>query len=136
MMDELELRVAEQVCDVIAITRDQVVNTNHVMLLIDEMVALLNGNQDAEINVAREKLDQTFSHLGGLSSEAAQWYSKDALADLADVAQVALLLSLSQHGGERYRDLARLYALRFLGHEPYPDWALHAQELWFPIQIS
>jgi hypothetical protein len=60
----------------------------------------------------------------------AQWYAKDAVARLADVAQVALLYRLASLAGERYADFAALYYKRFLDGEEYPSWALQRENLW------
>jgi len=99
---------------------------------IEEMHALLSGDKP-EIVVAREQLKNTLDHLGALDVEHAQWYSKDALATLADVAQVALLNRLGELAGERYKKIARLYSIRFLRGEPYPAWALQEQNIWWPL---
>ncbi|NIM94300.1 MAG: acyl-CoA dehydrogenase [Anaerolineales bacterium] len=102
---------------------------------LDEMMTSLSGSQSPEVQLARTKLVETLDQLGTLSPGEAQWASKDALAMLADVAQVALLLNLSETGGKRYEDLARLYSNHFIAGEPYPHWALEASEIWHPITI-
>jgi acyl-CoA dehydrogenase len=101
---------------------------------MDEMFSLLPEGEHNEINLAGSKLQETLDHLGNLSPERAQWYSKDALATLADSAQVILLNHLAEFGGERYQKLARLYSIRFLAGEPYPAWALEDHEIWYPLQ--
>jgi alkylation response protein AidB-like acyl-CoA dehydrogenase len=100
---------------------------------LDEMYAILPEEGPSEIVLAASKIQETLDHLVGLNPERAQWYSKDALATLADSAQVALLNRLGAFGGERYQKLARLYSIRFLLGEPYPAWALEDEEIWNPI---
>lgn len=100
---------------------------------LDEMYSLLPEKASPEIAHARRRLQETMDHLGGLSRERAQWYSKDALATIADSAQVALLNHLGETGGERYKKLARLYSIRFLQGEAYPAWALEDEDIWCPI---
>jgi alkylation response protein AidB-like acyl-CoA dehydrogenase len=99
---------------------------------LDEMIPLLDQAGTPEAHQARKAIEMTFDHLGGLSLEAVQWYCKDALARLADAAQVALLYRLAENGGERYAKIAALYARRFTLGEPYPDWALEDSEIWMP----
>jgi acyl-CoA dehydrogenase len=101
---------------------------------MDEMYSLLPEDGHLEIGFARSKIQETLDHIGSLSPERAQWYSKDALAALADAAQVILLNNLAEFGGERYQKLARLYSIRFLAHEPYPAWALSDKEIWYPLE--
>lgn len=98
-----------------------------------EFIPLLESAGTAEARLAQETLEKTVVHLGGLSPEEAQWYGKEALAALADAAQVALLYVLAEQAGERYAKLAGLYAHRFLRGDPYPSWALEDREVWFPI---
>jgi acyl-CoA dehydrogenase len=100
---------------------------------IDEMHSLLPGNGYPEIDIAEAKLKGTLDHIGNLSVERAQWYSKDALATLADSTQVFLLSHLAEFGGERYQKLARLYSIHFLAGDPYPDWALEDEQVWNPV---
>jgi len=71
--------------------------------------------------------------LGSLSPAQAQWISKDALARLADAAQVALLYTLAESAGERYVKLAECYAVHFIQGQPYPTWALDDPALWMPL---
>jgi acyl-CoA dehydrogenase len=99
---------------------------------MDEMHSLLLGNGFPEIDFAGSKLKKTLDHIGSLSAERAQWFSKDALATLADSTQVILLNHLAEFGGERYQKLARLYSIHFLAGEPYPDWALEDEQVWNP----
>lgn len=99
-----------------------------------EFVPRLEEAGTAEARLARERLEQTLSHLSRLSPQEAQWYGKAALATLADAAQVALLYGLAGQAGERYAKLAALYAHHFLQAEPYPSWALTDRQVWFPIR--
>lgn len=99
---------------------------------VDEMYAFLSGDEP-EIANARRILKDTLDHLGKLDPVHAQWYSKDALTRLADVAQVALLKQLGEVVGDRYKNLAKLYSIRFLSRESYPAWALQEKEIWWPL---
>jgi acyl-CoA dehydrogenase len=101
---------------------------------LDEMYSLLPEEGPPEITLAGNKLQETLDHIGSLSHERAQWYSKDALTTLADAAQVILLNHLVEFGGERYQKLARMYSIRFLAGEPYPAWALEDEEVWYPLK--
>jgi acyl-CoA dehydrogenase len=103
---------------------------------MDEFIPLLERVDTPETRQARQALDRTLATLGSLAPEQVQWYSKDALATLADVAQVALLYALAEEAGERYAKLAVLYAHRFLQGEAYPDWALQDQEIWQPATLA
>jgi hypothetical protein len=40
----------------------------------------------------------------------------------------------SMTGDERYAKLAGLYAEHFIFHNPYPAWALHDAQIWFPLE--
>jgi acyl-CoA dehydrogenase len=70
---------------------------------------------------ALKTMHETLALLAG--AEEPQWFAKWALANLADVATVALLYRLAGASGERYEKLAELYAGRFLDHDEYPAWA-------------
>ena len=100
---------------------------------LDEFIPLLQQFNTREAHLALRSIETTINVLGDLSPERAQWYSKEALARLADAVQVALLYSFAEKSGERYAKLAQLYARRFLAGEPYPDWALSDQEVWWPF---
>jgi alkylation response protein AidB-like acyl-CoA dehydrogenase len=102
---------------------------------LDEFAPMLERAGTAEAKSARNALDRTLGHLSTLDPAEAQWHSKQALATLADAAQVALLYALAEAGGERYARLAALYARRFIDGEPYPDWALTDREVWFPMTL-
>jgi acyl-CoA dehydrogenase len=99
---------------------------------LDEMLPLLKRANTPEADRARQRLQETLTRLTSLAADEVQWFSKDALTTLADVAQVALLYDLAQHAGERYAKLATLYARRFIEHESYPAWALRDREVWWP----
>jgi len=103
---------------------------------LDEVVPMLERAGTDESALAQKTLDEILAHLGSLEPEEAQWYGKDALATLADIAQVALLYDLADHAGERYAKMAALYARRFLADAPYPSWALTDREVWSPITIG
>jgi alkylation response protein AidB-like acyl-CoA dehydrogenase len=103
---------------------------------LDEMIPLLDHVGTPEAHQARRAIEMTFDHLGSLGPEAVQWYSKDALAQLADAAQVGLLYRLAESGGERYAKLAALYAQRFTLGELYPAWAIEDSEIWMPTKID
>jgi acyl-CoA dehydrogenase len=103
---------------------------------LDEFIPLLENAGTSESHQARQTIEMTLGHLGGIGIEQVQWYSKDALIRLADSAQVALLYALAETGGERFSKLAKLYTHRFLLNEPYPDWASKDPEIWFPIEID
>lgn len=97
---------------------------------VEEMTAHLEAAATREALLALDVLHKTLSTWFRLEGQAAQWVSKDMLTRLADVAQVALLYSLAEKGGERFAQLAALYARRFLAHEPYPEWAMKHLDLW------
>ena len=100
---------------------------------LDEFMPMLERARTSDADRAKQALKETLAHLASLDPETAQWYSKDALRTLADVAQVALLYDLAGHAGERYAKLATLYAQHFLNHAPYPDWALADRAVWWPL---
>ncbi|MBX5464245.1 MAG: acyl-CoA dehydrogenase family protein [Clostridia bacterium] len=89
-----------------------------------EFVPMLEEAGTPEAALARRVLESELRRLGAARPEEAEWYAKHALARLADAAQVALLYRLAATGGERYAQLAALYAHRFLEGEEYPAWAL------------
>ncbi len=101
---------------------------------LDEFTSLLSKHGTQLAQKASLKLHTTLTSLGSQSSAGAQWMAKSALRTLADVAQVALLYSLADRGGERYARLAELYATHFLEGEPYPTWALDDPTIWWPVQ--
>jgi acyl-CoA dehydrogenase len=103
---------------------------------LDEFLPLLAQANTPAARLASKRLQETLMQLGSLPPQQAQWVSKDALARLADAAQVALLYALAQSGGERYARLAECYTARFLRNEPYPTWALDDQELWMPAPFE
>jgi hypothetical protein len=109
-------------------------------LFMEEMIPLLVAAATPEARRTAERLDETLSQLENMEPAEAQWFSKDALNTLADIAQVALLYSLagsgSERGGERYAKLAVLYEKRFLGGEPYPRWAMEDKQVWGPIEFN
>ncbi len=90
----------------------------------DTMRGLLGAAATPEAQLATQALDEALASVVGLDPEQAQWFAKDLLARLADVAQVAFLYALDAGRGGRYAKLAALYATRFLRHEPYPAWAM------------
>ena len=90
---------------------------------LDEFLPILARAGTSEAAQAQQRMQETLAHLGSLSAQEAQWYSKNALASLADAAQVALLYALAEEAGERYARLAELYAHHFLMGNPYPAWA-------------
>ncbi len=91
----------------------------------DAMRGLLGTAATPEAQLASRVLDDSLASLAGLDALQAQWFGKDLLARLADVAQVAFLYALDAGRGGRYGKLAALYAARFLRHEPYPAWAMN-----------
>jgi len=98
-----------------------------------EFIPLLEETDTPEARLAQARIEETLAHLAALGPAEAQWYAKEALATLADAAQVALLYALTETGGERYAKLAALYARRFLQREPYPEWALRERTIWWPL---
>lgn len=92
--------------------------------LVAEVDGALQTVGSAEAELARALLERT---LAALQASDAQWQAKAALRTLADIASVALLYQL---GGARYRQLAQLYAQRFLAHGEYPAWAIDRAEVW------
>ncbi|MEJ2288971.1 MAG: acyl-CoA dehydrogenase family protein, partial [Deinococcales bacterium] len=101
----------------------------------DQMHRLLTAAGTREAGVAAAALDAALGMLDPGDAERAQWYGKDLLARLADVAQVALLYDLDGGQKGRYSKLAALYAIRFLEHEPYPAWAMRDPDL-HPVAVS
>jgi acyl-CoA dehydrogenase len=102
---------------------------------LDDMLPILTTAKTPQMQFACEILEKTIDQVTTSSSERAQWRGKDSLTTLADVAQVALLLSLAEHGGEHYAHLADLYCSYFLKKEAFPDWALEQEEIWYPISV-
>ena len=100
---------------------------------LEEFIPLLERLGAPAACLAQEKMEKTLAHLGSLPPEEAQWFSKAALATLADAAQVALLYNLAEAAGERYARLAEIYAGRFLKGEPYPATALEDPRVWWPL---
>jgi acyl-CoA dehydrogenase len=108
---------------------------------LDEFLRMLADADTAEARHAATRLEKTMQQLASLSRQEAEWYSKDALRTLADVAQAALLYRLATQvndaeANQRYEKLARLYARRFLFGEAYPGWALEDQEIWYPVLVE
>ena len=103
---------------------------------LDEFLPLLDRMHTPAARLASKRLQETLMQLGSLPPQQAQWIGKDALARLADAAQVALLYALAESDEERYAKLAECYAVHFLAHEPYPGWALEDQALWMPVQTA
>lgn len=95
-----------------------------------EFIPLLESVGTPEARAAARVIETTLTQLGNCNPEEAQWYAKDAVARLADTAQVALLYKLAETAGSRYAHLATLYAHRFLNGEEYPSWALERSEVW------
>lgn len=104
-------------------------------LFLDEFIPMLERAGTLEAEAAREKLEGTLAQLAGLAPEEAQWYGKDALAALADAAQVALLYDLAETSGQRYSKLASLYSAAFIRREPYPSWAMNDKQVWLPDSL-
>ena len=100
---------------------------------LDEFVPMLERAGTEEARLARRSLETTLTTLSGMDRTRAEWHSKAALARLADAGQVGLLYALTEVGGERYAILARLYARHFLAGEPYPEDALEAARVWWPL---
>ncbi len=100
---------------------------------LDEFVPLLENAGTVKASLALKDLEETLAQLRTLGAEGAQWYSKDALRKLADIAQVGLLYALGERAGERFIKLASLYAQRFVNNDSYPEWALDDEDVWFPV---
>ena len=97
---------------------------------LEDMVERLEAASTRTSLLALDVLRTTLAAWGRARPEEAQWMAKHALTRLADVAQVALLYSLAEKGGERFAKMAELYAQRFLAREPYPAWAFQEPEIW------
>ncbi len=95
-----------------------------------EFVPMLEAVSTEEAKVALRTIESTLDRLQRCAPPEAQWYAKDAVARLADSAQVALLYRLANTGGNRYAAMAALYARRFLQGDEYPDWALQRADVW------
>jgi acyl-CoA dehydrogenase len=91
---------------------------------LEEYVPMLEEAGTPEATAARRVIERELDRLTAAGPDDAQWYAKHALNRLADAAQVALLYRLARSGGERYAQLAALYAQHFLLGEEYPSWAL------------
>jgi acyl-CoA dehydrogenase len=100
---------------------------------LDEFIPLLQKINTPEAKLARQIIEASLSKIVEAKSDQVQWFSKDILTRLADAAQVALLYSLADQGGERYEKIANLFAHHFLADEPYPSWALTEREVWMPL---
>jgi hypothetical protein len=100
---------------------------------LDEFLPMLEKANNPAARQASQVLQDSLRTMATLSNPQAQWYAKDMLRCLADAAQVALLYSLSEAGGERYTRLAELYSEHFLLNKPYPAWALEDGEIWWPV---
>ncbi len=101
----------------------------HESFLADFLPTFEQAN-NKESQLAKKVVEQVLSQMGKYSPHEAQWYAKDALNQLADAAQIGLLLRLAKTGGDRYYKLAKLYAIRFLQKEEFPSWAYDDPELW------
>lgn len=97
---------------------------------LDEFVPLLTGVGAPTADAAIKTMQATLAELASHTTTEAQWLAKDALRRLADAAQVGLLYRLAEYAGERYAQLAELYAHKFLLDNGYPSWALEAQGIW------
>ncbi|OGO29651.1 MAG: acyl-CoA dehydrogenase [Chloroflexi bacterium RBG_16_54_18] len=100
---------------------------------LDEILPMLERANSPAARLASQALQESLRTMATLSNPQAQWVAKDMLRSLADAAQVALLYSLSENGGERYARLAELYSEHFLLHEPYPAWVLEDESIWWPV---
>jgi acyl-CoA dehydrogenase len=96
----------------------------------EEFIPLLEKHRSPASDKACQAIEEVIKMLSGCSLEENQWYGKEHLAKLAHAAQVGLLYTLVDQGGERYAKLASLYADRFLLNKPYSAWALKDRELW------
>jgi alkylation response protein AidB-like acyl-CoA dehydrogenase len=94
---------------------------------LGEFGALLEQIATPAAERALKTMHGTFADLA--TAEEPQWFAKRALANLADVATVALLYRLGDAGAGRYEKLADLYAARFLDHDEYPAWAMTDEEV-------
>lgn len=97
---------------------------------LSEFIPMLERVGTTEAQWAREAIEKVFAGTVGLNPEELQWYAKHWVIQLADAAQVALLYQLAETGGERYSQLATLYAHRFLRGEEYPSWAMREPRVW------
>jgi acyl-CoA dehydrogenase len=100
---------------------------------LEEFIPLLENSESSAGNLALKVIHDTLAYLGSFSPDEAQWFSKYSLSRLADAAQVGLLYTLAESGGERYAKLAELYAERFLANKPYPAWAFNDPQVWWPL---
>jgi acyl-CoA dehydrogenase len=101
---------------------------------LDEFIPKLERIGTKAAQQALQVMEQSINNLTASDPAEAQWYSKEALAKLADATQVALLFDLADdNDNERYAKLAQLYSHRFLFGEPYPSWALNDSEIWWPF---
>ncbi len=101
---------------------------------VAEFVPMLEAAGTVEARECLRTVETALARLRSASLQEAQWYAKDALARLADAAQVALLYRLASLGRERYALLASLYCRRFLGGEEYPAWMLQREDVWSAIK--
>ncbi len=103
---------------------------------LDEFIPILERIDTDETRVARQSLEETMENIAQLKPQQAQWYAKDNLTRIADIAQVALLYRLAESSDERYAKIASLYTHRFVLGEPYPSWALNDETVWSPAALS
>ncbi|WP_457633276.1 acyl-CoA dehydrogenase family protein [Oceanithermus desulfurans] len=92
----------------------------------------LAPRDEAGAGAALDAARRTLAGLAGAEPEAAVWTAKAALARLADAAAVAALYGLADGSEGRYRELAELYAGRFLRGEPFPAAAARRPEVFLP----
>ncbi len=97
---------------------------------LDEFMPLLQGVDTPAAGAAIKTIQTTLAELAAHPPAEAQWRAKDALRRLADAAQVGLLYRLAGTAGERYAQLAELYAHKFLIGDGYPAWASEARGIW------
>lgn len=91
----------------------------------EEMTALLTKANTPQAKAALLCMERVIKQILGEETGAhLQWYAKQALVSLADVAQVALLYKLGMAGHDRYLRLAELYSTHFILKEEYPNWAM------------
>ena len=95
-----------------------------------EMIPILESHGGSVGKRVAEQILRSVHTMKGLSETEAQWRSKELLNCFADAAQTALLYALADSAGERYAQIAELYAQRFCFHEDYPAWAINAKAVW------
>jgi alkylation response protein AidB-like acyl-CoA dehydrogenase len=103
---------------------------------VAEFGSRLEGIGTEEARISLQAIQRVLAQLRLARDDEAQWIAKDAMRVLADASIVALLYELASLDGERYSQLAALYARHFIAKEEFPSWAMGELKLWGPVPDS